>query len=105
MVSEAQIKEVVDKIAREFRPQKIILFGSYAEGKQTEHSDVDLLVVMPFEGTGINQSIEILKRVDHKFVLDLLVRTPEVLKQRLEWHDFFLMEVMEKGRVMYESVD
>jgi predicted nucleotidyltransferase len=103
MVTEEQISELVDKIAREFHPQKIILFGSYAEGKQTEHSDVDLLVIMPFVGKAINQTIQILDKIDQKFAIDLIVRTPEVIRQRLEWHDFFLMEVMEKGRVVFES--
>src|SRR5437667_5056968 len=47
MVSRRSIKNFTDEIARRFRPQKIILFGSYAYGKPTEDSDVDLLVVMP----------------------------------------------------------
>jgi hypothetical protein len=58
---------------------------------------------MPFVGKAINQTIQILDKIDQKFAIDLIVRTPEVIRQRLEWHDFFLMEVMEKGRVVFES--
>lgn len=39
------ILSMVEKIRREYQPKKIILFGSYAYGKPTDDSDVDLLVV------------------------------------------------------------
>jgi predicted nucleotidyltransferase len=47
MVSMKDIRKFAAVIAREFRPQRIILFGSYAYGRPTEDSDVDLLVVIP----------------------------------------------------------
>ncbi len=49
MITSAQIRRVSDEIVRRFRPERIILFGSYAYGTPTEDSDVDLLVVLPFE--------------------------------------------------------
>ncbi len=52
MVSMKEIQDVGQRIAFEFRPQRIILFGSHARGTAGEHSDVDLLVIMRFEGTG-----------------------------------------------------
>lgn len=45
-IPQKAIDEVVRQIAEKFRPQKIILFGSYARGKPRPESDVDLLVVM-----------------------------------------------------------
>ena len=47
MVSRRAIRKFSDEVARRFKPQKIILFGSYAYGSPTPDSDVDLLVVMP----------------------------------------------------------
>lgn len=47
MISQTDIQATCDDIVREFAPLQIILFGSYAYGTPTEHSDVDLLVVMP----------------------------------------------------------
>ena len=44
------MRALSEQIARDFNPQKIILFGSYAHGNPTWDSDVDLLVVMPFPG-------------------------------------------------------
>ena len=93
------------QIAREFRPQRIILFGSYAYGEPTPDSDVDLLVVMPLEGRAMDKAVEISRRLEHRFPIDLLVRSPEELRQRLAWNDFFLREATEKGVVMYDAVD
>ena len=103
MVSRRDIRRVSNLIAREFRPEKIILFGSYAYGRPTPYSDVDLLVIMPLKGRSTDQAIEISSRLDHRFAIDLLVRSPAEMKQRMEWNDFFLREVTEKGEVLYES--
>lgn len=99
------IQELVERIAREFAPERIILFGSYAYGNPTPHSDVDLLVVMPYEGNSLMKAVQILRRVAPPFAVDLIVRAPDELRQRLEWHDFFLMDVTGKGKVMYESAN
>jgi predicted nucleotidyltransferase len=103
MIDPKSIADLCERIARQFRPQRIILFGSYAYGSPTEDSDVDLLVILPFEGQGMRKAAEILTHVNPRFPVDLVVRTPEEVRQRLAWNDFFLREVIEKGRVLYES--
>ena len=50
MIEMDRIESFSNRIAQEFRPERIILFGSYAYGEPTEDSDVDLLVIMPFRG-------------------------------------------------------
>jgi predicted nucleotidyltransferase len=105
MISRRDIKRVCAQIAREFRPQRIILFGSYAYGKPTSDSDVDLLVIMPLNGRPTEKAVEISSRLEHRFPIDLLVRSPEEVRRRLAWNDFFLREATEKGMVMYESAD
>jgi predicted nucleotidyltransferase len=105
MIARKDIRRVCDQIAREFRPRKIILFGSYAYGRPTPDSDVDLLVIMPVKGRPTDQAIAISRRLEHKFPIDLLVRTPREIRQRLAWNDFFLREVTERGEVMYEAAD
>jgi uncharacterized protein len=98
-----QIQELCDQIVREFRPQKILLFGSYAYGQPSVDSDVDLLVIMPFEGSSREQAVKIRTRIDTPVALDLLVRTPEQIAERLAMGDFFIREITEQGRVLYES--
>jgi predicted nucleotidyltransferase len=105
MISRRDIRRVCDQIAREFRPQRIVLFGAYAYGHPTTDSDVDLLIVMPFAGRATEQAMRISGRLDHRFPIDLLVRTPREIRQRLEWNDVVLREITSKGEVLYESGD
>ena len=53
-------RDLSERIVREFQPERIILFGSSAYGQPPADSDVDLLVVLPFEGRGFRKSLEIL---------------------------------------------
>jgi predicted nucleotidyltransferase len=99
----AQINNLCRQIVDNFKPQKIILFGSHAYGKPNADSDVDLLVVMPFEGRNSQKAIEILCRLKTDVPLDLLVRTSEQVRQRIEMEDFFMQDIVEKGRVLYEA--
>jgi uncharacterized protein len=99
------IQELSQQIAAQFSPERIILFGSHAYGEPTADSDVDLLVVMPFEGQAFRKAAEILNQISPAFSVDLLVRTAEQLDERLELGDFFLREIVTRGKVLYESVD
>jgi predicted nucleotidyltransferase len=104
-ITQEQIQEYSDRIAAEFKPERIILFGSYAYGTPTADSDVDLLVVMPFEGHPARKALDILNRIDPPFAMDLLVHSPEELRQRLAWNDYFLREIVEQGRELYAAAD
>jgi len=105
MIKRSQIRAFSNAIAREFRPRMIILFGSYAYGKPTKDSDVDVLVIMPFNRTRGRKSLEIRQRVPADFPLDLIVRTPEFVAQRLAWGDCFMREILDKGDVLFEAAD
>jgi len=105
VVDRRQIVEFSRAVARQFRPQKIILFGSYAYGSPTGDSDVDLLVIMPFDRKRGRKSLEIRRRIPASFPLDLIVRTPEFIAQRLAWGDCFTQEILAKGQVLYEASD
>jgi uncharacterized protein len=58
---------------------------------------------MPFKGRPHRQAINIRTRIEAPMALDLLVRTPEEIKKRLELEDFFVREIIERGKVMYEA--
>lgn len=98
------IRWVVDQIAERFAPRKIILFGSYARGNPRPESDVDLLVVMRTKRER-EQSLLIRQAIACPFGLDLIVRTPRSLARRLKLGDFFLREIIEQGKVLYEAPD
>src|ERR1700685_176602 len=105
LVNRYQIRAFSNAIAREFRPRKIVLFGSYAYGKPTEDSDVDVLVIMPFNRKRGRKSLEIRQRIQADFPLDLIVRTPEFIERRLQWGDCFIREILAKGDILYEATD
>ena len=101
-----EIKRLCAEIAREFHPDKIVLFGSHAYGEPRVGSDVDLLVVMPFEGSPFRQAAVVMGHVVQTIgvlPLDLLVRTGQQVQERIQMGDSFMREIMERGRVMYEA--
>lgn len=97
------VQEFCDRLVTEFHPDKVILFGSYAQGTPRADSDVDLLIILRFRGKGMQKAAEIRNRIRARFPLDLIVRTPEQLHRRLALNDFFLREVVEKGKILYEA--
>ena len=103
MATMAEIEALAQEIADKFQPDRIVLFGSHAYGRPAADSDVDLLVLMPFEGKSVSKASEILRKTQPRFGVDLLVRRPEDVERRLALGDFFLREVIEKGRILYES--
>src|SRR5205809_6612410 len=78
---------VIGRFARDeaerFQPERIILFGSHAYGTPHADSDVDLLVVMPARDKH-SQAVRIRGAVPAPFPMDLLVRTPQEVRRRLE---------------------
>jgi uncharacterized protein len=103
MVSIEEIQAVGERIGREFHPQRVILFGSHARGTARDDSDVDLLVIMPYKGRSLAKSVEVLARVEPRFPVDLLVRTPGEVRRRVALGDYFIQDILETGRVLYEN--
>jgi predicted nucleotidyltransferase len=102
-IPQKAIDQVVEQIVEKFKPQKIILFGSYARGNPRPESDVDLLVVMETPIKESKQSLEIRRHLDVMFGMDLIVHTPKRLKERVDMGDWFLRDVLKEGKVLYES--
>lgn len=97
-----EIRRIARQVADRLRPDKIILFGSYAYGAPRGDSDVDVLVIMPTSNE-LNAAVRVRRKTDHPFPLDVIVRTPGNLHHRLEQGDWFLREIVAKGKVLYEK--
>lgn len=102
MVAMNDVLELSRKIAEAYQPEKIILFGSHAYGTPREDSDVDLLVIMPFEGNGFDKATEMLRRFEFRYAIDLLIRRPDDTERRFREGDPLIREALRKGRVLYE---
>lgn len=96
-----QIQEIADKIVEKYQPEKIILFGSYAWGKPHKNSDIDLFVIKESKNTR-----QLAKEIDgsifpRQFPIDLIVYEPKNVSKRLRMEDFFITDIMTKGKVLY----
>ena len=101
-VTLAQIDRMVKRIARKFRPEKIILFGSHARGEAGPDSDVDLLVVMAFEGSALDKAVEIRGALHDDLVpVDVIVTKPEEFSWRKEVIGTIEWPAAREGKVLY----
>jgi uncharacterized protein len=98
----AVIRKYARQVAEHFKPEKIVLFGSYAYGTPHEDSDVDLLVIMP-AWNELSKAAQIDIKLDRTFSLDLIVRTPKNLQWRLDERESFHTEIVTRGKVLYEK--
>ena len=103
MVALGEIKNVLQKIVQTFRPERVVLFGSFARQTAGQDSDVDLLVVVPHAGSAAKYAAEIRQAVDFGFPCDLLVRSPQKVAERLRMGDPFIKEIFANGKILYES--
>jgi predicted nucleotidyltransferase len=102
-VTEETMAEIVGRIVAALQPEKIILFGSYVHGAPSGDSDVDLLVVMETDARPADRYLAVSRLLRPRpFPLDILVRTPGEIVQALGKGDFFIREIVTRGRVLYE---
>lgn len=99
-VTEADIQAIADTIVRNFNPDRVVLFGSHARGDAGPDSDIDLLVVLPFEGSPIPIAAKIRVALPHTIAFDIFARTPS---QARAWSgDPIVTGALETGRVLFE---
>ena len=103
VIATSEIQSFADRIAREFRPERIILFGSSAHDLAGPNSDVDLMVVLPYAGKSWEVATQIRNRLRPSFPLDLIVRSPDQVRERVAMGDPFLREIVRHGKVLYEA--
>ena len=93
----------MQRIVEALQPEKIILFGSYAYGMPTPDSDVDLLVIMETTAPHVERYLSVSRLLRPRlFPVDILVRTPGEIERALRSGDFFIQEILSRGRVLYE---
>lgn len=88
-----------DKIVKEFRPKKIILFGSRAWGTPGPDSDIDLFVVKESENTRKTATAIDCALFPRTFAMDIIVYTPEQFEKRK--NDLFIKKILNEGKKLY----
>jgi len=94
--------DVAERIVRHFKPHKVILFGSRAYGRPHRDSDVDLIVIMPYRGRPLPQTLKILSKSDPPFAIDLLLYRPGEFRERYRQYDPFVRHAVDRGKVLYD---
>ncbi len=101
-----ELDKLSKQIIEKYRPEKIVLFGSLAEGNLREGSDIDLLVIKESDKDYWERAEEIagiLGDVRLDVPKDVLNITPKELRHRLSVNDCFMGKIINKGKVIYEK--
>ena len=98
------IQKMVDRIIADFNPEKVILFGSHARGVATPDSDVDLLIVMPVDGSKREKMVEIgVALHDISVPKDIIVSTPEEYAWRSQVIGTIEYPARKEGKLLYDA--
>lgn len=100
------IQEMVERLVKQYAPQKVVLFGSYAYGRAHSDSDIDLLIIKETPERFLDRWItvrRILSDPQRKVGLDILVLTPREISERLARGDQFVAEIVKMGKVLYAA--
>ena len=103
MIDSHKIDEVINRIATRFNPDKIILFGSYANGTQNDNSDLDLLIVqdsdLPMQKRGFDIRMSLIGTM---IPMDILFYTKSEFEEEKSKNSSFLSSAIKNSRIMYE---
>ena len=103
MLTEHDIQNIVRKIVTVYKPEKIFIFGSYANGTAGKNSDLDILIIKRTDENFFNRIRKVRKLLQPQPVaLDILVYTPEEFEQKKNWVNHILYIVNKQGKLVYE---
>lgn len=97
---------MVRKLVQEYRPERVVLFGSYAYGRPDEDSDIDLLIIKDTTERFMKRMLtvrRILTDPKRTIALEPIVLTPQEVSRQLAKGDQFIAEIIEKGKVLYAA--
>ncbi len=103
ILKEKKIKKIVKIISKHYKPEKIILFGSFAWGKPNKDSDVDIFIIKNTKENRFKRQLKVRRLIKGEIPADILVYTPKEVKKRIELGDFFIEEILKKGKVLYDA--
>jgi predicted nucleotidyltransferase len=95
------VEQQIVETLKEFNPEKIILFGSYARDDWDEESDIDVIIVYQTDKKFLDRLEELYMKWDLSIAVDILAYTPDEFSQMMN-NNFFLNQVVEEGRTIYE---
>ena len=102
-VTKKLLREITRRIVDRFDPHKIILFGSHARGNADPESDIDILVIMPVEGSKREKAVEIgMALNEFSIAKDIFVNTPDQFAWRRKTTGTLEHPADREGIILYE---
>ena len=99
-----EIHNIVDQLIRLYKPEKVILFGSLAEGQIHQGTDIDLFIIKrDVPNLGVDRIRQLDSLIKYRLATDFIVYRPEELDRRLKLGDPFIKNILDKGKVLYEA--
>ncbi len=99
------LDRIVALLVKEYRPEKITLFGSFASGMVHEGSDLDLVIIKETSKRPIDRQVEVYGLVKPEVGIDLFIYTPQEFRY-LESIGFSLVKkIVANGKVLYAAGD
>jgi predicted nucleotidyltransferase len=98
-----EVKQLAERIATHYSPEKIILFGSMARGTEGPGSDIDLLIIKRTDKQPQGRIREVIDLLPHEIDVDILVLTPEEVSARQVENNYLLEEILSEGMVLFEK--
>ncbi len=98
-----ELKRMIRVIVREYKPDRVILFGSLAQGTTHEWSDIDLAIVKNTRRRFIDRIGDVLRLAHPQVALNIVVYTPKEVAGMIQSdHYFWVDEITGKGKVLYD---
>lgn len=98
-----EIKRISDVIVKKYKPKKVILFGSCANGKLKPSSDIDIMIIKNTRKKHVERIKEVLSMVDSKLPMDVLVYTPKEFKKEIDLGEFIFQDINKEGKLLYDQ--
>jgi len=98
-----KIDDYVGEVVRKLNPHLVILFGSFATGDINEGSDIDILVVADFKEDFLDRIGTLMDLNTFKIPIEPVGYTPEEFSEMKNRKNLFIIEVLEKGKILYKS--
>lgn len=95
------LKSIIESIKKNYKPEKIILFGSLASGRVNPASDIDLLIIKNTRKRRTDRILDVLRICDYDVAFEPVVYTPKEIQQNLKDGDCFTKEILKKGKLLY----
>ena len=103
-INKSLINTILKRLVENLDIVKIIIFGSYVSGKPTKDSDLDLLIIVNTKEKGIKRYALVSELLEpRKIPMDIIVKTPDEIKNRTKMFDPFIMNILKTGKVLYEK--